>query len=48
MPDEPEVEERSVEREGRIQFSEDWAATVVGLVLIVLVLAGVIPTGLVP
>ncbi|MGU3292561.1 hypothetical protein [Williamsia sp. M5A3_1d] len=29
-------------------LTEDWAAVVVGLVLILLVFAGVIPTGLVP
>lgn len=28
--------------------SEDWAATMVGLLLLVLALTGVIPTGLVP
>ncbi|MEV7006176.1 hypothetical protein [Streptosporangium sp. NPDC051022] len=34
--------------EGRTAINEDWAATVVGLVLVVLVLTGVIPVGLVP
>jgi hypothetical protein len=29
-------------------LTEDWAATLVGLLLLVLVLTGVIPTGLVP
>ncbi|GAB3160936.1 hypothetical protein OHB01_31500 [Microbispora hainanensis] len=32
----------------RTAFNEDWAATIVGLVLLALVLIGVIPTGLVP
>jgi hypothetical protein len=30
------------EQEGRFSISEDWAATIVGLILVVLVLAGVI------
>ncbi|GAA0999159.1 hypothetical protein GCM10009555_099800 [Acrocarpospora macrocephala] len=34
--------------ESRTAFNEDWAATILGLVLLVLVLTGVIPTGLVP
>ncbi|GII32506.1 hypothetical protein [Planotetraspora mira] len=29
-------------------INEDWAATIVGLLLLVLVITGVIPTGLVP
>ena len=33
---------------GGIRISEDWAATLVGLVLVVLVLVGVIAKGLVP
>ncbi|MEV8637710.1 hypothetical protein AB0395_39300 [Streptosporangium sp. NPDC051023] len=37
-----------VEIEGRTAINEDWAATIVGLVLVVLVLTGVIPVGLVP
>ncbi len=32
----------------RPSFNEDWAATIVGLVLLVLVLAGVITKGMVP
>ncbi|MDP9845953.1 hypothetical protein [Streptosporangium lutulentum] len=32
----------------RTAINEDWAATVVGLVLLALVLIGVIPVGLVP
>ncbi|MEW9553357.1 hypothetical protein [Nonomuraea sp. NPDC050783] len=34
--------------ESRTAFNEDWAATILGLVLLVLVLVGVIPPGLVP
>lgn len=34
--------------DGRTAISEDWAATIVGLVLLALVLVGVIPVGLVP
>ncbi|MGW4466315.1 hypothetical protein [Micromonospora sp. NBC_01796] len=34
--------------ESRLALNEDWAATILGLVLLVLVLVGVIPTGLVP
>lgn len=33
---------------GVFTLNEDWVATIVGLVLLVLVLTGVIPTGLVP
>ncbi len=33
---------------GRALINEDWAATIVGLVLLALVLAGVIRTGMVP
>ena len=36
------------EQESRTAFNEDWAATIAGLLLLVLVLTGVIPTGLVP
>lgn len=35
-------------QESRTAFNEDWAATILGLLLLVLVLTGVIPTGLVP
>jgi hypothetical protein len=43
-PAAPGVEEPppAFEREGRLSVSEDWAATIFGLVLLVLVLAGVI------
>jgi hypothetical protein len=40
--------EPPTERDSRLSINEDWAATVVGLILLVLVLTGVIPTGLVP
>ncbi|GII88025.1 hypothetical protein Ssi03_60150 [Sphaerisporangium siamense] len=33
---------------GSRTLNEDWAATILGLVLLVLVILGVIPTGLVP
>ncbi|MFC4585170.1 hypothetical protein [Sphaerisporangium corydalis] len=33
---------------GSRAFNEDWAATILGLVLLALVITGVIPTGLVP
>jgi hypothetical protein len=32
----------------RPSFNEDWAATIVGLVLLLLVLAGVITKGMIP
>ena len=32
----------------RLAFSEDWAATVLGLAMLLLVLVGAIPAGLVP
>lgn len=34
--------------ESRFALNEDWAATILGLVLLGLVLAGAIPAGLVP
>ncbi|MEE6260760.1 hypothetical protein [Plantactinospora sonchi] len=34
--------------ESRFAINEDWAATILGLVLLLLVLVGAIPTGLVP
>ena len=37
-----------VARRRRFTLNEDWVATIVGLVLLVLVLTGVIPPGLVP
>ena len=37
-----------VEKAGRLAISEDWAATIVGLVLLILVLAGVITKAMVP
>jgi hypothetical protein len=47
-PDAASTSDGEVERTRRIAFNEDWAATAVGLVLLVLVLTGVIPEGLVP
>ncbi|MBQ1046062.1 hypothetical protein ACIODS_15245 [Micromonospora chalcea] len=32
----------------RLALNEDWAATILGLALLLLVLAGAIPAGLVP
>ncbi|MCX5116132.1 MULTISPECIES: hypothetical protein [Micromonospora] len=32
----------------RLAFNEDWAATILGLALLALVLLGAIPAGLVP
>jgi hypothetical protein len=46
--DEPVEAEGDVAAAGRRLLSEDWAATILGLVLLVLVLAGVIGKGLVP
>ncbi|MEW2427151.1 hypothetical protein AB0877_03970 [Micromonospora sp. NPDC047644] len=34
--------------DSRLAFNEDWAATILGLALLALVLFGVIPAGLVP
>jgi hypothetical protein len=31
-----------------VAINEDWAATIIGLTLLVLVLVGVIPTGVIP
>jgi uncharacterized integral membrane protein len=45
------LDETRVREEKRVSWlrsGEEWAATVVGLVLIVLVLAGVIPVNLLP
>ncbi|SDO38327.1 MULTISPECIES: hypothetical protein [Lentzea] len=40
--------EEGVGRERRLAVNEDWAATIAGLVLLVLVLARVVPGWLVP
>ncbi|MFD1939272.1 MULTISPECIES: hypothetical protein [Nonomuraea] len=40
--------ETTTEGESRAALSEDWAATIVGLALLLLVIAGVIPTGVIP
>ncbi len=45
----PEPAPTGQERDpSRPSFNEDWAATIVGLVLLLLVLAGVITKGMVP
>ncbi len=46
--DEPIEVAGSVAAAGRRLISEDWAATILGLVLLALVLAGVIGKGMVP
>jgi hypothetical protein len=38
----------AAEERRRFALNEDWVATLVGLLLLVLVLTGVIPVGLVP
>ncbi|WP_187346873.1 hypothetical protein [Saccharomonospora sp. CUA-673] len=43
-----ESDRGEVGRANRIHLNEDWLATIVGLTLLLLVLAGVIPQGLVP
>ncbi|MEV8373345.1 hypothetical protein AB0P21_11445 [Kribbella sp. NPDC056861] len=43
-----EAPQEPVDRVRRIHLTEDWLATIAGLVLVALVLTGVIPTGLVP
>lgn len=47
-PSPPAPPDESVRAERRLALNEDWAATVVGLVILVLVLAGVVPAWLVP
>lgn len=42
---EPTSEDRAPSRPG---LNEDWAATIVGLILLILVLAGVITKGMIP
>lgn len=44
----PTAEPITVAAANRRAISEDWAATLVGLVLVALVLAGVITDGLIP
>ena len=46
--DEPIEVAGGVPAAGRRMISEDWAATILGLVLLALVLAGVIGKGMVP
>ncbi|MCD0449728.1 hypothetical protein LO762_11080 [Actinocorallia sp. API 0066] len=47
-PDKPAVAPPPTEGESKTAFNEDWAATILGLLLLALVLTGVIPTGVVP
>ncbi|ADG88310.1 hypothetical protein TBS_05840 [Thermobispora bispora] len=42
------TEESPTAKETRFAVNEDWAATIIGLALLVLVITGVIPTGVVP
>jgi hypothetical protein len=44
----PSDADPTVRTAGRISINEDWAATVVGLVLLALVLTGLLPGWLVP
>lgn len=44
----PSADPPTVAAANRRAISEDWAATIVGLVLVALVLAGVITKGLIP
>lgn len=47
-PADPPNDPSTVAAANRRAFSEDWLATLVGLVLVALVLAGVITDGLIP
>ena len=47
-PTSPPGPDPAVRASGRASLNEDWAATVVGLVLLVLVLTGLLPGWLVP
>jgi len=47
-PTSPPGPDPAVHASGRASLNEDWAATVVGLVLLVLVLTGLLPGWLVP
>ncbi|WP_410813957.1 hypothetical protein [Micromonospora sp. 067-2] len=46
MSDTPETGPAPTPTDNRFRISEDWAATVVGLVLLVLILTGVISKGI--
>ncbi len=48
MQERPEGDVPSVEESVRTWLSEDWLATIVGLVLLGLIIAGVITRGMVP
>lgn len=42
------VEEEAPDSRGKFSLSEDWLATVVGLILMTLILVGVVPAGIIP
>jgi hypothetical protein len=44
----PAVETDDVSDRNRLALTEDWAATIVGLLILALVLSGIITKGLVP
>jgi len=48
MSAEPPAPAPPTAKESHFHINEDWAATVLGLVLLALVLIGAIPAGLVP
>lgn len=45
---EPQRPSTDSETPARIALSEDWLATIVGLVLIALILVGIVPEGAIP
>ena len=47
-PDAPATEPAAEPTAGGFRINEDWAATAVGIVLVLLVLAGVIAKGMIP
>jgi hypothetical protein len=48
MTDTPHPDDPAVSRSRRLALTEDWAATIVGLLLLGLVLTGFLPGWLVP
>lgn len=49
MTDPGQASEATDPREaGKFSISEDWAATILGLTLLVLAFSGIIPEGLIP
>lgn len=50
QPVQPVSEKESIDprESGKFSISEDWAATILGLVLLALALTGIIPAGLIP